>query len=281
MHRNSYKIALTLPAITLFLVLGFSAHAKGQGEAPAEAPAARSLIVFAASSLTNAFDEIADMFESRRPGLTVLCNYASSSTLATQLQAGEVADVFASANTKQMAPLVDAGLTTQSGPVIFAANRLVVITPFDNPAGVRSFEDLGKLTLALVLAAPAVPVRDYADQMAAKMAVEPAFGESFRERFYANLVSEEANVRQVASKVALGEADAAIVYATDVTPDIAGRVRFYEIPDRFNVVATYPIAVLSNAPQADLAKAFVQFVLSAEGRQILARHGFSEPPQGR
>jgi molybdate transport system substrate-binding protein len=273
MRRNRCTLAMTLPAV-LFLALGSPAHG-----GPADARAPRNLIVFAASSLTNVFDEVARSFEALHPELTVLCNYASSSTLAAQLQAGEVADLFASANTKQMAPLVDAGLTARSGPVIFAANRLVVITPADNPSGVRSFADLGKLRLALVLAAPAVPARDYADQAAARAASEPAFGEAFRERFYANLVSEEPNVRQVASKVALGEADAAIVYATDVTPDIAARVRCYEIPDRLNVVAAYPIVVLANAPSADLAEAFVRFVLSAEGQKCLARHGFNEPPQ--
>jgi molybdate transport system substrate-binding protein len=276
MHRTSCRPALTLPAAILFLGLGVSAPA-----APPAVPGPRDLVVFAASSLSNVFDEISRLLESHNPGLTVTCNYAGSSTLAAQLQAGEVADLFASANTKQMELLVDAGLTARGGPVTFAANRLVVITPAKNPAGVRSCEDLGKLRLALVLAAPAVPVRDYADQMAARVAAQPAYGEGFLERFYANLVSEEANVRQVASKVALGEADAAIVYATDVTPDIAGRVRSFAIPDRFNVVAAYPIAVLANAPNADLAEVFVQFLLSAEGKKCLARHGFSEPPQER
>ena len=263
----------------LFLLACLRVGAGGQTGAGRQVAAPRNLMVFAAASLTEAFDALADEFEAGHAGVTVLRNYASSSTLAAQLLAGEVADVFASANSNQMAPLVEAGLTAPGGPAIFAANRLVVIVPAENPAGVGSCEDLGRLSLALVLASPGVPVREYADQMATRVAATR--GEAFRERFYANLVSEEANVRQVAAKVALGEADAGIVYSTDVTRDIAQWVRRFEVPDRFNVIATYPIAALAQAPQPALAAEFVQFVLGADGRRDLARYGFGEPPQER
>lgn len=239
----------------------------------------RSLIVFAASSLTDAFTAVAAEFESSHPGVKVIPNFAGSSTLTAQLKSGEVADVFASANLKQMTPLVDAGLIAKEAMRVFASNRLIVITPSSNPAALRSFEDLGRLKLSLVLAAPGVPVRDYADEMAFKMASEPAYGQSFRAKFYANLVSEESNVRQVAAKVALGEADAGIVYTTDVTPDIQDRVRRFEIPDRYNVIATYPVAVLAKAPQAELAAAFVALLLGTDGGKVLARYGFAAPPQ--
>jgi molybdate transport system substrate-binding protein len=238
---------------------------------------AGTLIVFAVSSLADVFDELAAEFENDHPGLEVVCSYASSSTLAAQLRSGEIADVFASANTKQMTTLVDSGIIEEVNPAIFASNRLVVITPADNPAGVRSFEDIGRLKLYLVLAAPGVPARDYADEMAAKVASDPAYGDGFRGRFYDNLVSEESNVRQVAAKVALGEADAGIVYLTDVTSDILQRVRRFEIPDRYNVVAVYPIAVLKKAPRADAAAAFVEFVLSAKAKTTFARYGFGGP----
>jgi molybdate transport system substrate-binding protein len=244
-------------------------------------PVTVGILVFAASSLTEALDELAAEFQQRHPGIAVTGHYAGSSTLTAQLKQGESADVFASANERQMQALVDAGLVRAGDPAVFAANRLVVITPAANPAGVRSWEDLGSLELALVLAAPGVPVRDYTDELVRKAAADPGFGPGFRDRFYANLVSEEANVRLSAAKVALGEADAAVVYSTDVTPDIAGRVRRFEIPDRFNVTARYPIAVLAGSPRAAPAAAFVRFVLGADGRAVLARRGFSLPPEVR
>jgi len=239
------------------------------------------VLVFAASSLTDALDELAAEFQRRHPGLAVTGHYANSSILAAQLKQGESADVFASANERQMQALVEVGLVRSGDPAMFAANRLVVIAPAANPAGMRSWKDLGRLELALVLTAPGVPARDYTDELVRKVSAVPGFGPGFRDRLYANLVSEEANVRLAAAKVALGEADAAVVYSTDVTPDIAGRVRRFEIPDRFNVTARYPIAVLAGSPRAAPAAAFVRFVLGADGHAVLARRGFILPPEVR
>ena len=260
----------------------WSAGQSAQGAKPEPRPPAQvEILVFAATSLTDAMDELAAEFQRRHPGLQVNGHYVGSSTLAAQLLQGEWADVFASASEKQMMALVDAGLVRAGSPVVFAANRLTVITPAANPAGVRSWEDLGRLELALVLAAPGTPVRDYTDELVRRVAADPARGSGFRDRFYANLVSEEANVRLSAAKVALGEADAAVVYSTDVTPDIADAVRRFEIPDRFNVTARYPIAVLADSPRSAPAAAFVRFVLSAAGRAVLARRGFIMPPEER
>lgn len=232
------------------------------------APQPKEIIVLAASSLTNAFDEIAVAFEAANPGVDVLASYASSSDLATQLTEGAPADVFASANAKQMQVAADAGRISAE-PVVFLTNRLTIIVPNDNPAGIQSFSDLAKPGLALVLAASGVPIRDYSDQSIALMG-----DADFQAAVYANLVSEEPNVRQVATKVSLGEADAGIVYTSDVTPDIADLVLQIEIPDAQNVLASYPIATIEGAPSGGLAQAFVDFVLSYAGQAILAKWGF-------
>ncbi len=264
-----------------------AAAAYGGGRPEAASPAAgkpreppQELVLFAASSLTDVMNELAAVFQSRNPGTTLLCNYASSSALSAQLLEGEEADLFAPASETQMRAVADAGLVAEGAPVLFAANRLVVLVPASNPAGIRSFEDLGRRKLALVLAAPGVPVREYADEAVRRIGADPGCGESFRERFYANLASEESNVRQVAAKVALGEADAGIVYATDLTADIRGMVRRLAVPDPYNVTARYPIAVLRGAPQAALAEQFVRLLLSGQGRAVLSRHGFSPVPHG-
>jgi molybdate transport system substrate-binding protein len=230
------------------------------------------LVVMAASSLTDAFNEIAVAFQEANPGALVLPNYASSSALATQLIEGAPADVFASANNTQMNVAADGGRIA-SEPVTFLTNRLTIIVPADNPAGLQSYADLAKPGIALVLAAPDVPIRDYSDQSIALMG-----DAAFQAAVYTNLVSEEPNVRQVATKVSLGEADAGIVYTSDVTPDIAASVLQIPIPDEMNVLATYPIAVVEGAPAGDLAQAFVDFVLSAEGQAILAKWGFGPKP---
>jgi molybdate transport system substrate-binding protein len=161
---------------------------------------------------------------------------------------------------------------------VFATNQLTAIAPADNPAGVESLADLAQSGIALVLAAPGVPVREYTDQALGRLAADPAYGADFAEGVYANLVSEEDNVRQVAAKVALGEADAGVVYTSDVTPDIAGQVIQIAIPDEYNVIATYPIAPLADASNPAGAVAFVEHVLSDEGQAILARWGFGEKP---
>lgn len=233
---------------------------------PPAAPRAE-VIVFAASSLTEAFEQLAAAFEAEHPGVDVLLNFGGSSTLAAQLVEGAPADVFASANPAQMQLMADASLLAGE-PAFFASNRLILIVPAENPAGIRSPADLARPGLALVLAAPGVPVRAYSDQAIAKLG-----GAEFQAAVYANLVSEEENVRFVVTKVALGEADAGIVYVSDLIP-AAADLQQIAIPDPANVIASYPIAVLADAPQPGLAQSFMDFVLSAEGQAILGSWGF-------
>lgn len=236
-------------------------------------------MVFAAASLTDAFDELADTFESDHPGVKVFRNYGSSSQLAIQLVEGAPADVYASANTRQMEVVQEAGRIAGE-PVTFASNRLVVILPADNPAGIVNLGDLANPGLRLVLAVPSTPVRDYTDQMIEAMASSAAYGPAFREAVYANLVSEEDTVRRVVTKVTLGEADAGIVYTSDVTPDVIASVWQIAVPEPYNVRATYPIGLIADAPHPELAQAFIDFVLSEEGQAILAHWGFGPASSG-
>lgn len=236
--------------------------------APLYAQDAHTLTIFAASSLTDAFNDIADVFKAEHPGVEIVFNFGGSSTLSTQIVEGAPADVFASANIKQMQVVCDAGLVAGE-PQIFARNRLVVITPSDNPGHIISLGDLATPGLRLVLAAPDVPVRTYTDTMLDLLAADPSYGTAYRDAVLANLVSEEENVRLVASKVALGEADAGVVYASDVTPDIQEEVAVIDVPDAYNTIAQYPIATLSESAEPELAAAFVDFTLSDNGQAIL------------
>jgi molybdate transport system substrate-binding protein len=221
-----------------------------------------SITVFAASSLTDAFTRIGATFEKARPGAKVHLTFAGSSTLAAQIQQGATGDVFASADQATTQKLVDAGLVSGS-PSVFARNRLQIVVAPGNPKHIGGLSDLSRAGLVVLLCAPPVPCGRYATQAlrAAGVAVTPA--------------SQEADVKAVVSKVAMGEADAGIAYVTDVKAARAG-VQGVDIPARFNVTADYTIAVLREAQHAALARAFISYVL-ADGQQILARGGFAAP----
>ena len=226
--------------------------------------------MFAASSLTEAFTEIAAVFERRYEGTRVRLNFGGSSTLATQITQGAPADVFASADEEQMRVVMDEGLTAGE-PQIFTGNRLVLLTPEDSD--IVSLKQLAEPGVLLVLAAPDVPVGNYARAALEKM--NGTYGADFSERALENLVSEESNVRQVALKVELGQADAAIVYATDAA--VAEGVNTVPIPHDLNVSGTYPVATLTHSAQPEAAQAFVELVLSGEGQAILSERGFQAP----
>ena len=230
------------------------------------------LTVFAAASLTDAFNEIGEQFKQQHMGVTLEFNFAGSQQLRTQLEQGAVADVFASANTKEMNAAIQSDVVISGTQKAFARNRLAVIIPKDNPGGITDLKDLSNSGLKIVLAAASVPVGSYALTSLDKMNAD--FGATFSQTVMANVVSYEDNVKQVVAKVQLGEADAGIVYTSDVTPQIADKLITLAIPDKYNVLATYPIAALKAAPNADLAKAFVEFVLSAQGQAVLQKWGF-------
>jgi len=222
-----------------------------------------SVTVFAASSLTDALTKAGDELKVRNPATNYVFNFGSSSTLATQIANGAPADAFASADESNMQRIVDANLT-DGAPSLFATNRLAIAVAPGNPKNVASLADLARAGLVVVLAAPTVPAGKYALDSLAKAGVKvtPA--------------SQELDVRSVLNKVALGEADAGIVYLTDVL-SAGARVGSIAIPEEQQVVARYPIAVIKGAQNTELARAFLDYLLSDEGQRLLAGFGFSRP----
>ena len=238
---------------------------------------AGSLTVYAATSLTDAFEAVKAAYVDIQPDVEILLNFANSATLAAQIQAGAPADVFASANELQMRKVIESGSVDESAVEIFAHNRLVVIAPADNPAKIESMRDLAADGVLLVLAAPGTPIRAYADAMLE--AHNREYGEGFSELVARNLASEESNVRQVVARVALGEADAGVVYQSDALGDVAEQLLVIEIDDAHNQIASYPIAPVNDAAAQALADAFIRFVRSEAAQSILAENGFCWPPE--
>jgi molybdate transport system substrate-binding protein len=232
----------------------------------------RTVTVYAAASLTEAFRDLGKTLEQRHPGLKLRFNFAGSQQLATQLEQGAPADVFASADQRWMGYAKEKGLVEGESPV-FAGNRLVVIVPASNPARIQRLEDLSSRGTKVVLAAEAVPAGKYSRQALAKLAQAPGFPSDYDRRVLANVVSQEENVKNVVAKVQLDEADAAVVYRSDVTPPVSRQVRVLDIPDQFNVIASYPIAVLKSARNASAGQQFIGLLLSNDGQQLLRRHG--------
>ena len=234
----------------------------------------RALTVFAAASLTGAFTEIGKNFDGAHPGVTSTFNFAGSQTLRSQLEQGAIADVFASANTKEMNTLIITDSLVLTGTdQIFATNKLLVILPANNPANIQTLQDLSQSGVKIVLADATVPAGNYARQILNKMSKDPTFGADFATKVLANVVSNETDVKQVVAKVQLGEADAGIVYISDSVA--APELKTIDIPANFNVIAKYPIATLTIAPQSELGSEFIDYVLSAEGQSILQKWGFT------
>ncbi len=252
----------------------------------------QNLTVFAGSSLTEGFRELGKVFEGQHPGTSVVFNFAGSQRLRTQLEHGARADIFASADWKQMHSLVELGLVS-GDPVNFASNQLVVIVPSPRrqhngaippAAGDRSgmrvsqLEDLALPGIKLVQASPEVPAGAYSRIVIEKMDGDVRFGPEHAEEVLANLVSEETNVRSVVQKVALGEADAGMVYRSDtLVSEIVQRVEVIPIPEGFNVTASYPVAVMKDARKPGLAQDFVRFLQSEAAQRVLNQRGLGPP----
>ena len=251
-----------LVACVLFVLTGCSddtPSAAGGSTSPSAAQTTE-LTIFAASSLTTAFEALAADFEVAHPGTTVTFNFGPSDGLAAQIES-EGGDVFASASQTWMDEVEDT--TGVTGRADFVTNELVVITPPHDPAGISSLDDLGAEGVQVVLAAEGVPVGDYARESLQSAKIDDAVLQ--------NVVSNAEDDAAVMATITSGEADAGIVYASDVTPE----VQAIEIPDDVNVTATYPIAVVQDATDADLAQAWVDFVTTGEGQdRLVSEFGF-------
>jgi molybdate transport system substrate-binding protein len=238
---------------------------------PVEPASPTTLTVFAAASLTEAFGILGRRFEQQHPGTVVRFSFGGSQQLALQLEQGARADVFAPADRRWMEYVKDKGLVRGETPV-FARNRLVVIVPRTNPARIKRLEDLARRGTKLVVAAEAVPAGRYTREALGKLAQTPGYPQGYDRRVLANVVSQEENVKSVVSKVQLGEADAGVVYRSDVTAAVSRYVTVLDLPDAGNVIAEYPIAVLRGAPGAATARAFVALVIGDEGQRLLQAH---------
>jgi molybdate transport system substrate-binding protein len=250
-------------ALVPVVMLGLAAAACGDDDGDAGAGTGGDITVFAAASLTDAFTEAGEAFATANEGSAVEFSFDASSALVTQITEGAPADVFASADTANMDKLTDADLNG-SDPVIFATNLLTIIVPAGNPEGITGVEALANPDLTVVLCAEEVPCGNYANQIldAAGVEVTPA--------------SLEENVRGVVTKVTAGEADAGIVYVTDMRTagDAAESV---EIPEDINVVAEYPIATVAESDNQEVGQAFIDFLTGRDGQAILAQYGFGPP----
>jgi molybdate transport system substrate-binding protein len=231
----------------------------------------RDVVIFAAASLREACTELQRPFEEAHPGVHLRFNFAGSQELRTQLEQGAPADVFISADERQMDEAAKAGLV---GPAqLLASNSPVVVVPRSNPAGLKRFIDLPSMK-RLVIGTAEVPIGHYTLLVLDK--ANAVLGGDFRSRVEARVVSRELNVKQVLAKVVLGEADAGIVYASDAM-SAGTQVQVVPIPPEFNVVAHYPMAAVKRAPHPELASAYVQFLASAAARAAFAHYGFGPP----
>ncbi|NEC64810.1 molybdate ABC transporter substrate-binding protein [Streptomyces sp. SID9727] len=262
-RRRAAAALVAVGLLTPLTACGSDDDTKDAGagsSASASGTPAADLTVLAASSLTDVFEEAGAAYEKKHPGTKVTFSFAGSQELAAQVKQGSPADALVTADTKTMD-----GLKSDTGtPTVIAKNRLVIATGKGNPEKVENLKDLADTELKVVLAAPEVPVGRYSEQIldAQQITVKP--------------VSQEPNVRAVLSKVQLGEADAGLVYKTDVSA-AAGKVDSVDIPDEQNAVASYPAATLKGSKHSAAAEAFVTWLSSHEAQKFLADAGFQQP----
>lgn len=238
------------------------------------------LTVYAAASLQGAFSEIGKAYEQAHSTVRVTFNFAGSDALAAQITQGAPADLFASANTKQMDVVVKGGDIVGSGVKTFAHNRLVLIYPAANPAHIQTLRDLARPGVKVDLAAASVPVGQYALDFLSKASADPAFGASYKASVLKNVVSYETDVKAVLTKVALGEADAGIVYTTDAATE-TGKIGAVAIPDTLNTIAVYPIGVVKASKQTAAAQSLLDYIVSPQGQATLAKYGFLAGSAGK
>ena len=271
LHRKRRSVAAATAAVLLTLALTYApagAWAANSGGAPG------TLVVLAAANTTDPLNEIIGAFEREYPQARVIPEYAGTQVLATQAEQGAPFDVFISADSKHVAALNKEGLVGDAA--LLSEGHEVIVVPKDNPAHITSLRDLASKPAKLVLGVEAVPIGEYTRQILAKASKE--YGAAFPARVLAQAVSLESNVKQVLEKVALGEADAGIVYFTDITPAYVHQISIVPIPQRFEVEAGNFIAVARAAHNPVLANEFAAFATGPAGRAIFRRHGYDPMP---
>jgi molybdate transport system substrate-binding protein len=243
-------------------VAGCTSASSGSGQV--------TITVFAAASLSSVFPEIGDAMHKAHGDVVTRFNFAGTQTLVTQIENGAPADVFASADQAHM----DSLASRVDSPVVFARNKLAVIVPATNPARVVEPYDLARPGVKLDIAAPAVPAGASARAMLAKLGAQPGSPSGFLAQALKNVVSQEDNVEAVLTRVALGEADAGIVYLSDMSTPNGQKVRSVPFPDAANVINAYPAAVVKGTSHSGQARLFLDFLTSTQGQELLRKHGF-------
>jgi molybdate transport system substrate-binding protein len=265
------RVMVLLVAVCMLLASCGSSSSSSSSTTPTSTPtpAPVTLNVFGAASLTAAFGEIKTKYEAANPNVTVTYNFAGSNTLATQITQGAPADVFASADTKNMQKVN----TLVNTPQTFAKNKVVVIIPANNPGNIKTLHDLANKGVKIAVAGPSVPVGNYTLEVLSKMGQSSEYGPAYESAVKANFVTQETSVSGVVQKVELGEVDAGYVYVSDAY-SAGSKVSSIDIPDQFNILADYPIATVKDSKNLSTAESYVQYVLSPDGQAILAKYHF-------
>jgi molybdate transport system substrate-binding protein len=270
--KHILRVLFVLVAMCMLLAAcGSSGSSSSNTPTPTPSPTAApvTLNVFGAASLKAAFGEIKTKFEAANPNVTVTYNFNGSNTLAQQITSGAPADVFASADTKNMTKVSSLVNTPQT----FAKNTVVVIIPANNPGNIKSLHDLANKGVKIAVANSSVPVGNYTLEVLNKMGQSSEYGSAYESAVKANFVTQETSVTGVVQKVELGEVDAGYVYVSDAF-SAGSKVSSITIPDQYNVIANYPIATVKASTHLSTAESFVAYVLSPDGQAILAQYHF-------
>lgn len=236
--------------------------------------------IMAAASLTEVFTELKNEFESSVEDINLEINFAGSQALYSQIQSGVSADIFASANIKYMHKLEEADMAKDS--TVFAHNKLVAAVSKSTSYNIESFVDLLDSGVKLVIADESVPAGRYTLQMLEKQKGNPEMPSNFQDMFLANVISKQLDVKSIVAKLELGEADAGIVYKTDINSSNMDKVRIVDIKDEYNVIANYPISIIKgiSSEKEEVARKFLDYLYSLKGERILEKHGFIKESRG-
>jgi len=234
-----------------------------------------ALTIYGAASLKGVLDKVKTTYEAANPGTTLTISTDSSATLVTQIEQGAPADIFLSADTTNPGKLVHNGLAAGAA-VVFAGNKLTVIVPTANPAGIRTPADLARTGVKVIAAGDAVPIMKYATQLVTNLATQSGYPADFAARYTANIASKEDNVKAIVAKVELGEGDAGIVYVTDAKAST--KIATVDVPEAANVPAAYAGVVVKASRNTASARAFLAWFAGGDGQAILAGFGFLPPP---
>jgi molybdate transport system substrate-binding protein len=265
------RLAVLVPVL-LFVVAACSSGAASPETSSSAAPA--NLTIYGAASLKGVLDKVKTAYEAANAGTTLTISTDSSATLETQIEQGAPADVFLSADATNPKKLVDKGLAGGAA-VTFAGNKLTIVVPTANPAGITTPADLAKTGIKGIAAGDEVPITKYATQLVDNLAKEAGYPAHVAARYTANIASKEDNVKAIVAKVELGEGDAGIVYVTDASAST--KVTTVDVPDTANVPATYAGVIVKASSDAAAAKAFLDWFAGPDGQAILGTFGFLPP----